>query len=77
MSVSTPTRTTGNGTWDRLASAVYQPKARLLILEFPREGAYLYHNVPVGAFEMLKRSPVVRASFVKGRSHRYSVVTTA
>lgn len=62
---------------DRLTSIAYQPKSRLLILEFPREGAYLYHNVPVGAYEMLKHSPVLRASFVRGRRHRYSVVTTA
>lgn len=74
MSVSTQPRTT-SGTEDRLTSIVYQPKSRILILEFPREGAYLYHNVPVGTYEMLKRSPVVRASFVKGRSRRYSVVT--
>jgi hypothetical protein len=26
---------------------------------------------------MLQHSPVVRASFVKGRRHNYSVVTTA
>jgi hypothetical protein len=75
MSVSTPTRTTNSE--NRLTSIAYQPKSKLLILEFPREGAYLYHNVPVGTFEMLKHSPVVRASFVKGRRHRYSVVTTA
>ena len=75
MSVSAQTRTTGSRTGDRLTSIVYQPKSRILILEFPREGAYLYHNVPVGTYEMLKRSPVVRASFVGGRRH-YSVVTT-
>lgn len=62
---------------DRLTTIAYQPKSRLLILEFPREGAYLYHNVPVGAYEMLRHSPTVRASFVRGRHHRYSVVTTA
>jgi len=60
-----------------LCSLAYQPQSRILILEFPREGAYLYHNVPVGTYEMLSHSPVVRASFVKGRRHRYSVVTTA
>ena len=75
MSVSARPRTTGSRTGDRLTSIVYQPKSRILILEFPREGAYLYHNVPVGTYEMLKHSPVVRASFVGGRRH-YSVVTT-
>lgn len=67
----------GKDSADRLTSIAYQPKSRLLILEFPREGAYLYHNVPVGTYEMLKHSPVLRASFVRGRRHRYSVVTTA
>ena len=60
-----------------ICSVAYQPKSQILILEFPRDGAYLYHNVPVGAFDKLSRSPVVRASFVKGRRHRYSVVTPA
>jgi hypothetical protein len=46
-------------------------------MEFPRDGAYLYHDVPVGTYEMLKHSPVVRAAFVARRHHRYSVVTTA
>jgi hypothetical protein len=77
MSVSTQPRTTTSGSGDRLTSIAYQPKSKLLILEFPREGAYLYHNVPVGTYEMLKHSPIVRASFVKGRGRRYSVVTTA
>ena len=60
-----------------LCSVAYQPKSKILILEFPRDGAYLYHNVPVSAYEKLSRSPVVRASFVKGGGHRYSVVSTA
>jgi hypothetical protein len=76
MSASTRPSTVA-GDADRLRTIAYQPKSRLLILEFPREGAYLYHNVPVGTYEMLKHSPVVRASFVRGRRHRYSVVTTA
>ncbi len=76
MSVSTQSNAAGSGQ-DRLRTIAYQPKSRLLILEFPREGAYLYHNVPVGTYEMLRHSPVVRASFVRGRRHRYSVVTTA
>ena len=76
MSVNTQPKTTGSDE-DRLRTIAYQPKSRLLILEFPREGAYLYHNVPVGTYEMLKHSPVLRASFVRGRRHRYSVVTTA
>jgi hypothetical protein len=75
MSVSTPTRTTRSESGARLTSIAYQPKSKLLILEFPREGAYLYHNVPVGTYEMLKHSPILRASFVKGRGRRYSVVT--
>jgi hypothetical protein len=77
MSVSTQPRTTVSDE-DRLRTiAAYQPKSRLLILEFPRQGAYLYHNVPVGTYEMLTRSPIVRASFVRGRRHHYSVVTTS
>jgi len=76
MSASTRPSTVA-GDADRLRTIAYQPKSRLLILEFPREGAYLYHNVPVGTYEMLKHSPVVRASFVRGRRHRYSVVTRA
>jgi len=60
-----------------LCSVAYHPKSKILILEFPRDGAYLYHNVPVSAYEKLSRSPVVRASFVRGSRHRYSVVSTA
>ncbi len=55
----------------------YQPKSRILILEFPREGTYLYHNVPVSAYERLKHAPFVHAAFVGGRSRRYSFVTTS
>jgi hypothetical protein len=77
MSVSVQPRAVRSESGDRLTSIAYQPKSKLLILEFPREGAYLYHNVPVGTFEMLKHSPILRASFVKGRGRRYSVVTTS
>lgn len=75
--MNTTTHSAKSESADRLTSIAYQPKSRLLILEFPREGAYLYHNVPIGTYEMLKHSPVLRASFVRGRRHRYSVVTTA
>jgi hypothetical protein len=77
MSVSSQSRTRRSEVEGCLCSVAYQPKSRLLILEFPRDGAYLYHNVPVSTYEMLQHSPVVRASFVKGRRHNYSVVTTA
>lgn len=60
---------------DRPRTITYQPKSRILVIEFPREGAYLYHNVPVSAYEMLKHSPCVRAAFVGSRRHRYSFVT--
>jgi hypothetical protein len=76
MSVSEHCGTAGAGTGARPRTVAYQPKSRILILEFPREGAYLYHNVPVSAYERLKRSPCVHAAFVGGRRHRYSFVTT-
>jgi hypothetical protein len=60
-----------------VCSVSYQPKSQLLILEFPDDGAYLYRDVPVGAYERLSRSPAVRASFIRGRRHHYSVVTPA
>jgi len=59
----------------RPTSILYRPKARILIMEFPRQGTYLYHGVSVGAYEMLKQCSAVRASFIGGRRH-YSVVTT-
>jgi hypothetical protein len=77
MSLSRQSKTEGSAAEGCLCAVAYQPKSRILILEFPRDGSYLYHNVPVGAYEMLQRSPTVRASFVKGRRHHYSVVTTA
>jgi hypothetical protein len=77
MSLSRQSRTEASGTEGCLCSVAYQPRSRILILEFPRDGAYLYHNVPVGTYEMLQHSPVVCASFVKGRRHSYSIVTTA
>jgi hypothetical protein len=77
VSLSRQPKTEGNVAEGCLCSVAYQPKSRILILEFPRDGAYLYHNVPVGTYEMLQHSPVVRASFVRGRRHHYSVVTTA
>jgi len=77
VSLSRRSRTITSEADGCVCSVAYQPKSRLLILEFARDGAYHYHNVPVGAYEMLQRSPVVRASFVKGRRHHYSVVTTA
>lgn len=76
MSVSTQTIAARGGA-HRLKSVVYQPESRLLILEFRNEGAYLYHNVPVGTYEVLRHSPIVQASFVGGRRRHYSVVTTA
>ena len=76
MSLSRQSRTKGSEAEGCLCSVAYQPQSRILILEFPRDGAYLYHNVPVGTYEMLQHSPVVRASFVGGRRHHYSVVTT-
>ena len=77
MSLSRQSRTEGSGDEGCLCSVAYQPQSRILILEFPRDGAYLYHNVPVDTYEMLQHSPVVRASFVRGRRYHYSVVTTA
>lgn len=77
MSLSKQSSTKGSDAEGCLCSVAYQPLSRILILEFPRDGAYLYHNVPVGTYEMLQHSPVVRASFVRGRRHHYSVVTTA
>ncbi len=76
MSVNTRCRTAECQAGERPRTVAYQPRSRILILEFPREGAYLYHNVPVSAYEMLKHSPCVRAAFVGGRRHRYSFVTT-
>ncbi len=75
MNGSVQSRTKWSEAETCLCSVAYQPKSRILILEFPRDGAYLYHNVPVGAYEMLRRSPAVRASFVRGGRHRYSVLT--
>ena len=75
MSVSVQSKTKWSGTETCRCSVAYQAASGILIMEYPRDGAYLYHNVPVGAFDKLSRSPVVRASFVKGRRHRYSVVT--
>jgi hypothetical protein len=77
VSVSAQSKTKWSEAETCLCSVAYQAQSRILIMEFPRDGAYLYHNVPVGAYEMLKRSPAVRASFVKGRRHRYSVLTPA
>ena len=76
MSVSVQPKTKWSKAETCRCSVAYQVQSRLLIMEFPRDGAYLYQNVPVGAYEVLKRSPVVRAQFVGGRRHRYSVVTT-
>lgn len=76
MSLSRQSRTRERQAEGCVCSVAYQPKSRILILEFPRDGAYLYHNVPVSAFDKLNRSPVVRASFVKGLRRHYSVVTT-
>jgi hypothetical protein len=75
VSMTARSRAADHGAGLHSATVVYRPKARILILGFPRQGAYLYHNVPVGVYEMLRQSPVVRASFVAGRRHRYSVVT--
>ncbi|MBN2465549.1 KTSC domain-containing protein [candidate division WOR-3 bacterium] len=77
MSVSVQSKTKRSETENCRCSIAYQASSGILIVEYPRDGAYLYHNVPVGVFERLKRSPGVRASFVRGRRHRYSVVTTA
>ena len=74
MSANTQSRLVASKTGPESTTIFYRPGAQIMIMEFPRQGAYLYHNVPVGAFEMLKQTPTVRASFVKGRGHRYSLV---
>ncbi len=78
MSVSAQSRATAAGTGSRATTMFYQPKARILVVEFPRRGAYLYQNVPARAYEILRQSPVVRASFIiEGRHRHYSVVAAS
>jgi hypothetical protein len=77
MSACVQSKTKSSEATACLCSVAYQPRSRILILEFPRDGAYLYHNVPVGVYETLRRSPAVRASFIHGRRHHYSVVSPA
>ena len=74
MSINTQSRLVASKTRPDSTTIFYRPEAQIMIMEFPRQGAYLYHNVPVGAYEMLKQTPVVRASFLGGRRHRYSLI---
>ena len=74
MSVNAQARLGAEKAGQGATKIFYRPEARIMILEFPRQGAYLYHNVPVGAYEMLKQTPIVRASFLGGRRRRYSLI---
>jgi KTSC domain len=69
-------RTAASALEDRRSrvTMLYQPKNRVLVVDFPNQGTYLYHDVPARAYATLKRSTVVHARFVEDRRRHYSIV---
>ena len=54
---------------------IYGPVAGLMVMEFADRGRYIYHDVPRGIYDVLKRTPArVHARFVSNAGHNYSVI---
>jgi len=60
----------------RPTAVFYRPQARLLIMEFPRRGAYIYHGVTARTYDVLKASARARFRFGQDAGHHYSIVET-
>jgi hypothetical protein len=54
----------------------YQPKARILVMEFPRRGAYIYQDVTARAYDLLKRSLPTQVRFIRDDDRHFCVVET-
>ena len=53
---------------------LYQPRNRVLVVDFPHQGPYLYHDVPAGVYAALKQSPEFHARFVEDHRRHFSIV---
>jgi hypothetical protein len=52
----------------------YQPKARMLVMEFPKHGTYIYQGVTARAYDRLKCSLNTQVHFVKNEDRHFCVV---
>ena len=74
MSLSMQSRTAAHGTTLRPTSMFYQPKARMLVMEFPKRGTYIYQGVTARAYDRLKCSMNTQVRFVEKEDRHFCVV---
>lgn len=74
MSLSAQSGTTAHGAGLRPTSMFYQPKARMLVMEFPKHGTYIYQGVTARAYDRLKCSLNTQVHFVKNEDRHFCVV---
>jgi len=74
VSVNEQLGAAAHGTGLRPRNMFYQPKARMLVMEFPWRGAYLYQGVTARAYDQLKRSLRTQVRFVRDDARHFCVV---
>jgi hypothetical protein len=74
MNLSALSKTAAHGTGLRPTSMFYQPKSRMLVMEFPRRGAYLYQDVTARAYDRLKQALRTQVRFVRDDDRHFCVV---
>jgi hypothetical protein len=74
MSLNAQSRTAAHETGLRPTSMFYQPRARMLVMEFPRRGTYIYQGVTARAYDRLKCSMHTQVRFVRDEDRHFCVV---
>ncbi len=74
MNLNAQTRKAAHGRGLRPTAVFYRPKARMLVMEFPQRGAYIYQDVTAHAYSLLKRSLQMRFRFVRDDDRHFCVV---
>ncbi len=74
MSLSAQASAAAHGTELRPTSMFYQPKARMLVMEFPQRGTYIYQGVSARVYDRLKCSMHTQVRFVQNQDRHFCVV---
>ena len=74
MSLSAESATRAHMTGLRPTSMFYQPQTRMLVMEFPRRGAYLCHGVTARTYDRLKHSLRTQVRFVRDDDRHFCLV---
>jgi hypothetical protein len=74
VSLNAQSGAAAHGTGLRPTSMFYQPKARMLVMEFPNRGTYIYQGVTARAYDRLKCSMNTHVRFVEKEDRHFCVV---